>query len=143
MVKDYNNNMGGVDLMDQRTAAYKLDRKAFSGRYYLRLFFDLMEVACVNAHLVYKSLELRGMELLDYKIVVSKHHIGNYNCRARNATSSQLSKRSVHPTSVPLHLPVVKAKRGRCAYCAVGGECKVNPIHFHVLCTVGCLIINY
>ena len=57
MVKEYNNNMGGVDLMDQKTAAYKLDRKASSGRYYLRLFFDLMDIACVNAHAVYKALD--------------------------------------------------------------------------------------
>ena len=26
---------------------------------------------------------------------------------------------------------------------SLADRCKVNPIHFHVLCTVGCLIINY
>ena len=41
VVKVYNSSMGTVDLMDQRTAAYCLDRKS-SVRFYLRIFFDLM-----------------------------------------------------------------------------------------------------
>ena len=36
IIKDYNSGMGGVDLLDQKAAAYKLDRKSSSGRYYLR-----------------------------------------------------------------------------------------------------------
>ena len=38
-VKLYNTDMGGVDLMDQCTAAYCLDRKS-SVRFYLHVFFD-------------------------------------------------------------------------------------------------------
>ena len=44
VVKLYNS---GVDLMDQRTAAFRLDRKS-SARFYLHIFFDLMDIACVN-----------------------------------------------------------------------------------------------
>ena len=47
-VKLYNGGMGGVDLMDQCTAAYRLDRKS-SVRFYLRSFFDLMDIASVNS----------------------------------------------------------------------------------------------
>ena len=47
VVKLYNSGMGGVDLMDERTVAYRLDRKS-SVRFYLGFFFDLMEIACVN-----------------------------------------------------------------------------------------------
>ena len=35
--------MDEVDLMDQRTAAYRLDRKS-SVRFYLRIFFDLLDI---------------------------------------------------------------------------------------------------
>ena len=48
--------MGGADLLDQRTAAYKLERNSFSGRNYLRLFFGLMDIAVVNSHVVSKAL---------------------------------------------------------------------------------------
>ena len=46
--KLYNSGMGVVDLMDQRTAAYCLERKS-SVRFYLRVFFVLMDIACDNS----------------------------------------------------------------------------------------------
>ena len=45
IVKFYNSNMGGVDLMDHRTAAYRLDRKSFVRLFYFCIFFDLMDIA--------------------------------------------------------------------------------------------------
>ena len=48
VVKLYSSGMGGVDLMDQPTVTYRLDRK-LSVRFYLRIFFDLMNIACVNS----------------------------------------------------------------------------------------------
>ena len=74
-----------VDL-DQRTAAYKLHRKSSSGRCYLRFFFDLMDIAIVNSHFVYKTLYPKGMELVDFKIVIAKSLIGPYNSRCRNTS---------------------------------------------------------
>ena len=41
VVKLYNSGMGEVNLMDQQTAAYQLDRKS-SVRFHLRIFFDLL-----------------------------------------------------------------------------------------------------
>ena len=49
IIKDYNSGMGGVDLLDQKTAAYKLDCKFSGGRSYLRSFFDLMDISVVNS----------------------------------------------------------------------------------------------
>ena len=54
IIKSYSANMGGVDILDQKTAAYRLDRKSAGERYYLRLLFDLMDMARVNAHVVSK-----------------------------------------------------------------------------------------
>ena len=48
--------MGGVDLMDQKTIIYEIDRKA-KIKYYLRIFFDLMDIAVNNAHCIYYSAE--------------------------------------------------------------------------------------
>ena len=61
IVKMYNANMGGVDILDQKTATYRLDRKSSGGRYYLRLFFDLMDIACVNAHIVTTLMDPKAM----------------------------------------------------------------------------------
>ena len=51
VIKMYKQGMGGVDLIDQRTAVYHLDRKS-RVRFYLRIFFDLMDVACTNSFVV-------------------------------------------------------------------------------------------
>ena len=46
--------MDGVDILDQKTATYKLDCKLYGGRYYLKLFFDLMDISVVNSRTIYK-----------------------------------------------------------------------------------------
>ena len=74
VVKLYNSGIGGIDLMDQRIAAYRLDRKS-SVRFYLRIFFDLMDIACVNSYLIYNMKHPNKLSLLDYKIVVAKNLI--------------------------------------------------------------------
>ena len=79
IVKEYNSGMGGVDLLDQRTAPYKMYTESSSGRYYLRLFFDFMDIAVVNSHVVCKAFYPKGMELLDFKIVIAKCLIGSFN----------------------------------------------------------------
>ena len=79
IIKDYNSGMGAVDLVGQKTAACKLDSKSSGGRYYLRLFFDLMDILVVNSHIIYKKLNPKGMELLDFEIVLAKLLVGTYN----------------------------------------------------------------
>ena len=70
--------MGGVDLMDQRADGYRhlldLDRKS-SVRFYLRIFYDLMDIPCVNSYLIYNMKHPSKLSFLDYKIVVAKNVI--------------------------------------------------------------------
>ena len=97
IVKEYSNGMGGVDLLDQRTAAYKLDQKSSSEHYYLRLLFELMDIDLVNSHVAYKALYPKGMELLDFKNAIAKSLIGAYNNRCRNTLITHISRREVLP----------------------------------------------
>ena len=126
LVKWYNAGMGGVDLLDQRNAAHHVSRKSSGGRYYLRMFFDLMDIACVNANLVSKIIGPKAMDLLDFKQVIAKGLIGKYNCRLRNPATYKQSKQSCFPTSVPTHLPDVDTVHGKCRYCADEGKRKEN-----------------
>ena len=117
IIKDSNFDMSGVDLLDQKTAAYKLDRKSSGGRYYLRFFFDLMDFSGVNSHIIYKKLNPKGMELLDFKIVLTKSLVATYHSCSRNTPASHVSHREVLPASAPLHLSVLQQARGKCRYC--------------------------
>ena len=71
VVKPDNSGMGGFDLMDQRTTAYHLDWKLFV-RFYLYIFFYLMDIACINSYLIYNTTHPNKLCLPDYKIVVAK-----------------------------------------------------------------------
>ena len=92
VVKLYNSGMGGVELMNQRTAAYHLDRKS-SVRFYLRIFFDLMDIACVNSYLIYNMKHPNKLSLLDYKIIVAKNLIQYHQGRKKAVPISRPSKR--------------------------------------------------
>ena len=102
VVKVYNSSMGTVDLMDQRTAAYCLDRKS-SVRFYLRIFFDLMDIACLNSYLIYNMKHPNKLSLLDYKIIVAKNLIQYHQGRKRAVPISRPSKRRNQPESIDNH----------------------------------------
>ena len=121
IINDFNSGTGGVDHLDQKAAAHKLDRKSSGRRCYFRLFFDLMDISDVNLHAIYKVLYPKGMELLDFRTVLAKSLIGTYNSRSRNTPVSHMSCREVLPANVPLHLPALKTTRGKCRYCYTGG----------------------
>ena len=102
VVKLYNGSMGGVDLMDQRTAAYRLDWKS-SVRFYLRIFFDLMDIACVNSYLIYNMKHPNKLSLLDYKIVVAKNLTQCHQDLKRAVQMSRLVKRKNQPKLIDNH----------------------------------------
>ena len=62
--------MDGVDIMDQKTAAYRIDCKS-KYRFYLSMFVDFMDVTHVNSHITYMKL-VDDISLLNFKIVVAK-----------------------------------------------------------------------
>ena len=78
--------------MDQRTATYRLHRKSSVG-FYLHIFFDLMDIACVNSYLIYNMKHPNKLSLLDYKIVVAKNLIQYHQSRERAVPMSRSCKR--------------------------------------------------
>ena len=124
VVKLYNSGMGGVDFMDQRTAAYRLDWKS-SVRFYLRLFFDLMDIACISSYVIYNIKHPYKLSLLDYKIVATKNVIQYHEGRKMAIPMSRPSKRKNKPESIYNHggrLPDYQTMRKLCAYCAIEGR---------------------
>ena len=124
VVKLCNNGMGGIDLMDQQTAAYQLDRKS-SVRFCLRIFFDLLDIACVNSFLVYNMKHPKQLILLDYKIVIAKNLIRWHQSRQGDVSLSRPSKRKI--TSVASnehgdHLPELQPTQKRCTYFSKEGN---------------------
>ena len=119
IIKMYNTSMGGVDFIDQKTAAYRLDPKS-KFRFYLRMFFDLIDIAILNSHTVYTMLG-NSISSLDFKIVVAKSLMGRYSNRQRFFPLSRISKRKALESSLPKEIPTpileFNEKHMRCKFC--------------------------
>ena len=123
LVKHYNHGMGGVDLCDQYTAAYRLDRRS-KFRFYLRIFFDLLDVAMVNSFVVYDKLHPNELSFLDFKLIVSQRLIGSFTTRIRAFPCARPTKRravQLVSNESQSHFPEYQETRRRCVYCSVGG----------------------
>ncbi|XP_047115075.1 piggyBac transposable element-derived protein 3-like [Schistocerca piceifrons] len=77
IVKEYNKFMGGVDTIDSLLALYRT--KIRSKKYYMRLFFHLLDMSCVVAWLLYKRAchedsieEKTQMALFDFKLDIAE-----------------------------------------------------------------------
>ena len=107
-IKLYNSKMGGADLMDQLKSAYQLDQKS-KFRFYLRLLFDLFDVALVNSFIVYKKLENRHLTLKEFKICIPLKLIVFFVSRKLSCPNHRPLKRTKTQRPGPIppsHLPV-------------------------------------
>ena len=87
MVKTYNNGMKNTDLMDQLKASYEVDCR-YPKKFYLRVFFDLMDIGYVNAFIVCTKymqdkffLSGRLKTLKDFKHNVVMNLIGKFSSK--------------------------------------------------------------
>ena len=95
VIKLYNKGMGAVDLVDQRTAAYPLYRKS-SIRFYLKIFFDLMDVCmCQFIHCL-QYVHPDDLTLLSFKIAVVTYMIGPYTNRKEAAPDNNVVSKRVY-----------------------------------------------
>ncbi|KAK0044836.1 PiggyBac transposable element-derived protein 2 [Biomphalaria pfeifferi] len=66
-VTEYNANMGGVDLFDMLAGLYRVDHK--SRKWYRRIFYWALNVACVNSWILYRrhcsQLSVPNKDVLD------------------------------------------------------------------------------
>ena len=101
-IKLCSSKTGGVDLMDQLKSAYQLyPRSKF--RFYLRLFFDLFDVALVNSFIVYKKLENKDPTLKEFKICTALKLIASFFSRKLSCPKHRPSKRTKaqRPSLIP------------------------------------------
>ena len=82
--KTYNKGMCGVDLTDQRAAAYHLDQNVnYQISFAHFVFFDLIDFVCANSYIVYNMMHPNDLALLNFKTIVSTYLIGRYTSQSR------------------------------------------------------------
>ena len=107
--------MGGVDLMGQLKSAYQLDRRS-QFRLYLRLFFDLFDVAIVNSFIVYKKFENKDLTLKEFKICMELKSLASFVSQKLSCPNHRPFKRTKAQRPGPLspsYLPIFLKTRKR------------------------------
>ena len=98
LIKLYNSNIGGVDLGDQRIAT--CSRLMKGNIWYYKIFFHMLEVAVLNAHIMYQGAGHQGVSLGDFKELLVEELIEGNSFR-----------RDTLSRNVPEHAPDVRFNR--------------------------------
>ena len=94
VIHEYNQYMGGVDLCDQTKVTYEVDRRR-KFRFYLRVFFDFVDISVVNSKTLYDKMESAvAMSSMDFRFSLTRSMIGKVSNRKRAVPTSRPSKRS-------------------------------------------------
>ena len=119
VIQEYNQFMGGVDLSDQMKITYEVDRRS-KFRFYLRVFFDFLDIAVVNSKIVYNKIESAlSSSSLDFRYSIAQTMIRKFSSRKRAVPLSRPLKRSRGPSfDIVDHLPDFAPSRVRCAFCS-------------------------
>ena len=97
IITTYNYNLGGVDKSDQLISTRNWDRKA-PGKFYLRIHFDYLEQAMVNAKIAYEANVQPGISAKDFRIAL----VGSANFCERKASLNSNTGTVDH---LSIHLP--------------------------------------
>lgn len=112
--------------MDQRKVCYEVDHTA-KIKYYLRLFFDLLDIAMNNAYTIYsilhenKQIEGSLLSSLEFRQVVARSLIANFSFRQRALPSAVMTKKRLgyaQNRRTPSHIMMKADTRKRCVQCA-------------------------
>ena len=119
VIQEYNQFMGGVDLSDQMKVTYEVDRRS-KFRFYLRVFFDFLDIAIVNSKIVYNKIESApSLYSLDFRYSIAQTMIRKFSSRKRAVSLSRPSQKSIGPSfDIADHLPDFAPSRVRCAFCS-------------------------
>jgi len=112
--------------MDFKKSCYDVDRKS-KVKYYLRIFFDLLDIALNNSYVVYcKILESENVKStlssMQFRQHIARGLIGTFSSRQRQVPQSTVQtfkRRSqvLKALKTAEHVLIKKEKRGRCCVC--------------------------
>jgi len=137
-VKNYNENMSGIDRQDQMSSYYPFERKTL--RWYKKIGLHFMHLLLINSYFLYNK-HVKKMKLYDYRLAVIQGLLPD----SQNIPVN--SNKRYSETHLPLKVQKNSKKRymyKRCKYCYSKGirkdtiyfcaECQDHP----GLCLEGC-----
>lgn len=147
VVVDYNDHMGGVDLVDQVTSAYPSMRKSL--KWYKKYFLHIMDICLYNTMVIFNCLNLEKKNYLNVRESVidgllEAHHRPSSRHSGGRRSDKPLPQR-INSRCFPSAVPATAKRKDamkRCAVCKKHGlrkesryECKTCEV---ALCVVPC-----
>jgi len=144
IVTVYNKHMGGVDTLDSMMGLYRIHVR--SKKYYLRIFFHFVDIAVVNAWILYRRVlkqtgsQVTVLPLLDFKSEVAQGLCRvNKSGRKRSGRPvgivGQVKRQRVRVQPVPQidlrtddigHWPEMTSRRLHCRVITCKGQSRVK-----------------
>lgn len=125
ILKDYNENMNCVDKLDQNKKSCQIDRK--SQKWWHRIFFHFIDIAVVNAHVIYTQSTGTTITMKNFRRDISRELLNKTIVCKRQSKSTKKSPAEIkkHKPFVPdslrleksAHQPKISTRR-RCAKCS-------------------------
>jgi len=152
-VAQYTKRMGGVNQFNQQRELYSDSRR--SRRWWLRIFYFLLDASLVNVHTLYNSIHPNHpMTQLEFHTRVFLGLVRNYCSRTRcesvdvnflqSRRHSVDRKRKGVPDEIRLdhagvHFPKQVEKFRRCRVCSTKQHCKHSRVQCDVCCVTLCI----
>lgn len=156
-VVEYTKRMGGVDRFDQKRGTYSMARR--SRRWWMRLFYFLVDAAITNAYILYAQKVRYPMSTLQFRTMLGRNLISSFSSRKKRVSNlpSFVNKKpkldsrhkakyglpdELRLTDVGSHLPGPLESYRRCRLCSSkenSKKSKIQCIRCKVaLCVVPC-----
>jgi hypothetical protein len=99
-VQRYDSYMGGVDMFDARRKTYSCSRK--SRKWWLRLFYFLLDAAVTNAYILYKeSNQTPALTMKEFVLKICEFLVASTNCRKRPSVQDPPQQRDCASVTSP------------------------------------------
>ncbi|KAJ8927974.1 hypothetical protein NQ314_019500 [Rhamnusium bicolor] len=102
-ILNYNENMGAIDKTDMLLSSTESVRKTI--RWYKKVFFHLLDLSILNAHVIYKMKTGENIPLLQFQIKLIKEIVEKYQKFKPRASSSKNIGQDAPMRLVARHFP--------------------------------------
>ncbi len=136
VVSEYNQNMGGVDRVDQLRERYEVGRR--SRKWWHRLMYFLFDVTIVNSFVLWSTkTEDKKKDQLGFRLRLARQLVNGFNSRKRSGRPANFINKKkrvpdeVRLTQIGIHLPKNMPTPRRCKRCST----RKHDKRTRVMCT--------
>jgi len=126
---DYGKNMHGVDILNLKTSYYTFKRKYY--KWYKYIFFHMIEICIVNAHIIFESIKKTKITILNFRENLIHQLLEGYS-KVKRKNKIKIKKNEINHN----HFPIKGGKRNHCLVCRnnIKIKCDICEVYLCLNC---------